>query len=58
VGQQFALTEIGYTVVRLLQRFSRVESRMPEGFQLRMQADIVLQPLGGVQLAFWEDSKE
>ncbi|KAI9727266.1 MAG: hypothetical protein M1828_006885 [Chrysothrix sp. TS-e1954] len=27
VGQQFALTEMGYTVVRLLQRFSRLESR-------------------------------
>ncbi len=28
VGQQFALTEMGYTVVRILQKFSRVESRM------------------------------
>lgn len=27
VGQQFALTEMGYTVVRMLQKFKRVESR-------------------------------
>ena len=26
VGQQFALTEMGYTVVRILQRFQRVEA--------------------------------
>lgn len=29
IGQQFALTEIAYTIVRLLQRYERVESRMP-----------------------------
>lgn len=28
VGQQFALMEMSYTVVRILQRFARVESRM------------------------------
>src|ERR1700712_195663 len=28
IGQQFALTEMGYTVVRLLQRFETVEKRM------------------------------
>lgn len=30
IGQQFALTEVAYTVVRILQRFERVESRMGE----------------------------
>jgi cytochrome P450 len=29
VGQQFALTEAGYTIVRLLQNFARIESRDP-----------------------------
>ncbi|USW56173.1 Putative cytochrome P450 [Septoria linicola] len=50
IGQQFALTEMAYTVVRILQSFERVESRMTEhpGFK----ADIVLQPAGGVHLAF------
>jgi len=28
VGQQFALAEVGYTVIRILQRFERVEGRM------------------------------
>lgn len=30
VGQQFALTEAGYTLVRLVQEFERVENRDPE----------------------------
>ncbi len=30
VGQQFALTEFGYTVVRLVQTFTEIESRDPE----------------------------
>ena len=29
VGQQFALTEAGYTIVRLVQSFERIESRDP-----------------------------
>lgn len=28
IGQQFALTEIGYTIVRILQRFDRVDNYM------------------------------
>ncbi len=27
IGQQFALTEAGYTIVRLVQEFSQIESR-------------------------------
>lgn len=30
VGQQFALTEMGYTIVRVLQNFSRIESRQAD----------------------------
>lgn len=33
IGQQFALTEAGYTTVRILQEFERLESRDPEPFQ-------------------------
>jgi cytochrome P450 len=52
VGQQFALTEMGYTVVRILQKFERVECRMSE--KPKMKTDIVLQPAHGVQVAFFE----
>lgn len=52
VGQQFALMEMGFTVVRILQRFGRVECRMSE--RPKMKTDIVLQPAEGVQVAFFE----
>jgi cytochrome P450 len=52
IGQQFALTEMAYTITRVLQRFERIENRMkaPPPYK----ADIVLQPADGVQLAFYE----
>lgn len=50
IGQQFALTEIAYTVTRILQTFERVESRQ-EGFP-GTKTDIVLQPQKGVYVAF------
>ncbi len=60
VGQQFALTNMGYTIVRLLQRFDRLESFMPEGPQGSpvLKAEIVLQPGAGVHVAFWETPNE
>ncbi|KAF2457593.1 cytochrome P450 alkane hydroxylase-like protein [Lineolata rhizophorae] len=54
IGQQFALTEMAYTVVRVFQRFASVESRMP-GQEPGLNTDIVLQPTRGVRVAFWED---
>jgi cytochrome P450 len=51
IGQQFALTEIGYTVVRILQQFSRVEDRSGGEFP-GWRTDIVLQPANGVKVAF------
>ncbi|KAF2850239.1 cytochrome P450 alkane hydroxylase-like protein [Plenodomus tracheiphilus IPT5] len=51
IGQQFALTEMGYTLVRLFQRFERVENRMG-GEEPGMHADIVLQPAKEVRVAF------
>jgi cytochrome P450 len=51
IGQQFALTEMGYTLVRLFQRFETVENRM--GGQLAgMHSDIVLQPSNVVKVMF------
>lgn len=51
IGQQFALTEMGYTLVRLFQRFETVENRMG-GRLAGMHSDIVLQPSKTVQVLF------
>ncbi|KAF2877774.1 cytochrome P450 [Massariosphaeria phaeospora] len=51
IGQQFALTEIAYTLVRLLQRFEGVENRMG-GVEAGLHNDIVLQPAKEVRVAF------
>ncbi|EUC47939.1 hypothetical protein COCMIDRAFT_34506 [Bipolaris oryzae ATCC 44560] len=51
IGQQFALTEMGYTLVRLLQRFETVENRMG-GVEPGMHTDIVLQPAKKVKVVF------
>lgn len=60
IGQQFALTEMGYVLARLFQRFERVESFMDEidGGQPTLKAEIVLQPGDGVRVAFWEGKSE
>jgi hypothetical protein len=70
VGQQFALTELGYTIVKILQKFERIEDHMPvegEGIGKRgkkpwgegpcMKAEIVLQPGEGVHVGFREAQK-
>jgi cytochrome P450 len=51
IGQQFALTEIGYTLVRLFQRFEAVENHM-NGELPGLHADIVLQPAKPVKVVF------
>lgn len=53
IGQQFALTEIGYTIVRLLQRFERIERYWTDE-ELILSAEIVLSPVNGVKVGFWE----
>lgn len=60
IGQQFALTEMAYVLVRLFQRFERVESHMDEvdGGNPTLKAEIVLQPGDGVRVAFWEAEKK
>ncbi|KAF1840271.1 cytochrome P450 52A11 [Cucurbitaria berberidis CBS 394.84] len=52
IGQQFALTEMAYTLVRMFQRFERVENRM-NGEEPGLHADIVLQPAKQVKVAFY-----
>lgn len=51
VGQQFALTEIAYTAVRILQRFATVAGPEPAD-EPGLKAEIVLQPAAGVRLRF------
>lgn len=50
IGQQFALTEIGYTLVRLFQEFEVVESR--ETGEQWVQTEIVGAPGAGVKVSF------
>lgn len=59
IGQQFALTEMGYTIVRLLQRFEKVENFMGsvDGGDPCLKAEIVLQPGQGVRVGFVESEK-
>ncbi|KAF2804100.1 cytochrome P450 [Mytilinidion resinicola] len=49
VGQQFALAEAGYVVVRLLQEFGRLESR--DGEPWREKLSITCTGLGGCRVA-------
>jgi cytochrome P450 len=60
IGQQFALTEMAYVLVRLFQRFERLDNHMGEvnGGNPTLKAEIVLQPGDGVRVAFWEASKK
>ncbi|KAI9053821.1 hypothetical protein LZ554_002769 [Drepanopeziza brunnea f. sp. 'monogermtubi'] len=55
IGQQFALTEMGYTIVRLLQKFERIENHMGavDGGDPCLKAEIVLQPGQGVRVGFF-----
>jgi cytochrome P450 len=59
IGQQFALTEMGYTIVRLLQRFERVDNHMDnvDGGHPCLKAEIVLQPGQGVKVGFWDSKR-
>lgn len=52
VGQQFALTEMAYTIVRILQRFERIESAAPAA-DVRLKMEIVLQPSRDVPVRFF-----
>ncbi|KAI5776675.1 cytochrome P450 [Geopyxis carbonaria] len=49
IGQQFALTEMGYTIVRMLQKFDRIESRAT-GVQ-KERCEITITPSEGVKVA-------
>lgn len=52
---EFALTELAYTAVRILQTYERIECRM-DGFPM-LKTDIVLAPAHGVRVAFFKSGK-
>jgi cytochrome P450 len=54
IGQQFALTEMSYVLVRMFQRFESVKSHMYEidGGKPVLKSDIVLSPGQGVRVSF------
>ncbi|GAO14442.1 hypothetical protein UVI_02031650 [Ustilaginoidea virens] len=56
IGQQFALVEMSYVLVRMFQRFSRLDSHMYklDGDDPTLRANVVLSPGKGVHVAFWE----
>lgn len=60
IGQQFALTEMGYVLTRLFQRYERLDNYMGpiDGGKPALRAEIVLQPGDGVKVAFWEARKD
>lgn len=53
IGQQFALTEMAYTIVRILQRFESV-SRYWDMETQKLKTEIVLSPANGVKIGFRE----
>lgn len=55
VGQQFALTEMAYTIVRILQRFDHI-SKYWQGEQ-KLKSEIVISPADGVKVGFWDSEK-
>ncbi|MCJ1265752.1 hypothetical protein MMC22_005632 [Lobaria immixta] len=56
IGQQFAITEIAYTVVRILQRFENVVAAETRKEDPRLKAEVTLQPADGVRIRFFEAS--
>lgn len=54
IGQQFALTEMTYTVVRILQRFERVERYWKLDGGSLFKSEIVISPRQPVKVGFFE----
>lgn len=56
IGQQFALTEVSYILVRILQTYSGLEARDSEDWSENLSA--TLSSLNGVKVALHPYSKE
>ena len=57
IGQQFALTEMAYTLTRIFQTFDRVERRWLDEDVLP-RTEIIIQPSSKVDVAFWKPAEE
>ena len=44
---------MGYTVVRMLQKYERIDRHWKDG-DMKLKSEIVLSPAGGVKVGFWE----
>ncbi|CAI6340176.1 unnamed protein product [Periconia digitata] len=53
LGQQFALTEASYVVVRMVQEFARVESRDENGGVWVEELGLTLSSFGGAKVGLW-----
>lgn len=49
IGQQFAMVEMGYTIVRILQEFDQI---IDYGSERSLHTDIILTPANGVKVGF------
>ena len=49
IGQQFAMVEMGYTIVRILQEFDQI---IDYGSKRILHAEIILTPAEGVKVGF------
>lgn len=54
-GQQFALIEASYTIVRLMQEFTRIESRDPRPYQPRIRVSVA--SANGVLVGLYKDEE-
>jgi cytochrome P450 len=56
IGQQFALLEIGYTICRIFQYFSRMDSKVDVGTEVPdiMHSDLVLTPETDVKVGLYK----
>ena len=52
IGQQFALTSMSYTIVRILQQFERIDKYWPDSDAV-LKSEILLSPANGVKVGFW-----
>ncbi|RFU27073.1 hypothetical protein B7463_g9265, partial [Scytalidium lignicola] len=57
LGQQFALAEMGYTLVKICQRFTRMSFAEDEKGIQRVKADIMIEPVDDLKMKFWTDNK-
>ena len=53
IGQQFALTEIGYTVIRMLQKYDRIDRYGSDG-EMKLRSNIIMSPADDVRVGFWK----